>query len=302
MSDKNLGVNNIAHAYEQNPLLTPDNNKNNISERKQKKQKHNYTSELELKSLLIRIKNKKKSIGSTYLNTRINKYIKWHTAINSKKYDVPAKRNKLKAILKERIVRDSELTCIDQKSYERFGKIILLMVKNILKKPQFCGYTYRDDFYSDAVYKILKYLHNFDHKMISKRTGTPVNSFAYISQYIHNSILFIINTKKKELDRLKHQVAMANLDHNLQIHNHELINSPSYIEENVTNIDNENTFLYEIDEISVSLYDEIKNIPIDVAKYERVDVLYPKEYRITFDEYNELKDLLKGKISIVRKK
>ena len=128
-----------------------------------KKMKHNYTSELELKSLLIRIKNKRLGLGIPDKNRQINKYISWHTAINTKKYAVPAKRNKLKLRLKHRIVELSEQTSCDEKSYERFGEIILLMIKNILRKPQFSGYTYKDDFYSDAIYKILAYLNNFNH-------------------------------------------------------------------------------------------------------------------------------------------
>ena len=125
------------------------------------KLKHNYTSELELKSLLIRIKNDREDIGNKDLNRRINKYIKWHTLISNKKYLQPAKRNIVKNHLKDKVVELSVRTKIDPVSYERFGVVILLMIKNILKKPQFSGYTYKDEFYSDAVYKILKYLSNF---------------------------------------------------------------------------------------------------------------------------------------------
>ena len=124
-----------------------------------KKMKHNYTSELELKSLLIRVKNEKANVGSSKDNSKINKYIRWHTEISLKKYALYKNRARLKNKLKEAIIRKSEETCVDKPSYERFGEIILLMIKNILKKPQFSGYTYRDDFYTDAVYKILKYLH-----------------------------------------------------------------------------------------------------------------------------------------------
>ena len=263
----------------------------------QKKQKHNYTSELELKSLLIRIKNSRAHNGDEKLNSRINKYVIWHTKMNAKKYKVPAKRNRIKAILKERIIRDSELTSIDQKSYERFGQIILLMVKNILTKQQFSGYTYKDDFYSDAVYKILKYLHNFDHTMISERTGQSVNAFAYISQIIHNSILYIINTKKKENDRLKMQVQMANLDHNLQLKTYELVSNPEpeIIDESIIeDID--------ITEIKTNVADELRLLQDKLETVDRLNVYYPKKYRISFDEYNEIKDLLQGKISLMRKK
>lgn len=263
------------------------------------KLKHNYTSELELKSLLIRIKNGRASLGTKKDNLKINKYIKWHTAINNKKYDAPAKKNILKNKLKDKIVELSETTEVDRDSYERFGAIILLMVKNILKKPQFSGYTYKDDFYSDAVYKILKYLHNFDHKMISERTGTPVNAFAYISQIIHNSILFIINTKKKEQENIKKQVAMEMLNHNLQLNNnYEIFRESVYLPKEEKQIHE----TVELNTIKTTLVDELKALHDDIERVTRLDVYYPKEYSITFDEYNELKDMLKGKVSIMRKK
>lgn len=266
---------------------------------KKKKQKHNYTSELELKSLLIRIKNKRADIGTPDQNKRINKYVIWHTAINNKKYDAPAKRNKLKAKLKERIIELSERTSVDSPSYERFGQIILLMVKNILKKPQFSGYTYRDDFYSDAVYKILKYLHNFDHTLVSERTGNAVNAFAYISQIIHNSILFIINKKKKENDQLKKQINIENLGHNLQIKDGEYNNRSMWTEDDEEKQIVDTVHLTEIKE---SLVKEIENLQDRLEGLTRLNVYYPKDYKISFDEYNELQHLLKSKISIMRAK
>jgi hypothetical protein len=269
---------------------------------KPKKQKHNYTSELELKSLLIRIKNKRADLGIERDNTKINKYIKWHTKINNKKYDSPTKRNITKTKLKESIVRLSEQTCIDEGSYERFGEIILLMIKNILKKPQFSGYTYKDDFYSDAVYKILKYLHNFNHKLVSERTGQAVNAFAYISQIIHNSILFIINSKKKDLENLRKQISMELLNNELQPKNGEFHvwddrgMDPVVVDESLI------VETIKLKKINGSLAEEISKLTDEVEKVDRLDLYYPKDYIITMDEYNELSPMLKGKISIMRSK
>lgn len=269
---------------------------------KPKKQKHNYTSELELKSLLIRIKNKRAGEGVEKDNTKINKYIKWHTKINNKKYDAPAKRNIVKGKLKDQIVKLSESTSIDDTSYERFGEIILLMIKNILKKPQFSGYTYKDDFYSDAVYKILKYLHNFNHTMISDRTGQAVNAFAYISQIIHNSILFIINSKKKDLENLRKQIAMELLDHDMQPKNgefHVWDDRSHEVPEVDHNMVLETIHLKRIDG---SLVEELRRLESQIDRLDRLDLYYPKDYKITMEEYNELSPLLKGKISIMRAK
>ena len=268
-------------------------------DKKSKKQKHNYTSELELKSLLIRVKNKKSNspITDEKYNSKINKYIIWHTKINNKKYQYPQRRNKIKAKLKAKIIELSEKTAIDSRSYEQFGAIILLMIKNILKKPNFSGYTYRDDFYSDSVHKILKYLHNFDHTMISEKSGQPVNSFAYISQYIHNSFVYIINTKKKENHNIMKQVAIESLNYNLQIKNEEQYNQSSF-----EVLKNEITETIKLNNIKTTLVDEILKLQDDFEKFTRVEIIYPKSYLISLDEYDKLKPLLKGKINIVRER
>lgn len=259
-----------------------------------KRQTHNYTSELELKSLLIRIKNTREERGSLKDNNKINKYVKWHTKINNKKYQDPKKKNIVKNKLKDRVVSLSEKTRVDDKSYNRFGEIILLMIRKILTKPQFSGYTYRDDFYSDAVHKILKYLCNFNHKLISEITNQPVNSFAYISQIIHNSVLYIINTKKKELDEVKKQVSMEFLNNDLTLKNNETYNRSTYFKDETV------IKKIEIETIKTTLFDKISKI--DIGDADRIDIIYPEDYSISFEEYDKLKPLLKGKMNISRKR
>ena len=131
--------------------------------------KHNYTNELELKSLLIRIKNTRIADGTVSTsvtnprndketikkNDQIKKYIKWYIRIlNSKSKS--SKSLSVQKHLKQKVVELSEKCLIDTSSYNRFGQIILLMINRIMTKPQFSGYTYKDDFTSDAVFKILK--------------------------------------------------------------------------------------------------------------------------------------------------
>ena len=270
------------------------NDKEFVQKIPKKKQKHNYTSELELKSLLIRVKNQRADIGTPRLNNRINRYIKLFVKMNSIKYTPPTKRNRIKAKIKAKIIKDSECTQIDKYSYERFGEIILLMIKNILTKPQFSGYTYKDDFYSDAVYKILKYLGNFNHEMISKKTGLLVNAFAYISQYIHNSILFIIITKKKENERLRQQVQMEHLSHSMKLKIYDVIRPEEHIEPDELKV--KEVILTEID----SIVDEVKIHSTDIDQFDRINIYYPKKYKISFNDYDALKPLLKNKISIMR--
>jgi hypothetical protein len=264
-----------------------------------KKMKHNYTSELELKSLLIRIKNKRNSIGTPKLNKRINKYIRWHTAINAKKYEVPARRNKIKAKLKLKIVELSEQTCCNDHSYERFGEIILLMIKNILRKPQFSGYTYKDDFYSDAIYKILAYLNNFDHLKISERTGIAVNAFAYISQIIHNSILYIINTKKKENERLKKYIQMEQCSHQVPTKDYGWYVDPKAVHAaSACTV----TRMLEIEEIKCDLISDINVLIEENPEADKLEITYPSTLDVSFDEFNQIKLLAKRDILVTRAK
>lgn len=196
---------------------------------------HHYTDELELKSLLIRLKNSrvlddeekgilqtedevqwlrdlKKRGFSERLNSFINNDIKRYIKIkhNLKNYEEkqksinqPERLRNIQSVLKERIIKNSERTLCDRVSKEQFGQIVILMVKNILRKPNFSMLEYHDQFYSDQSDKIFRYLNNFDHTKISERSGYQVNAFQYISQIIHNSIIFIINQRKKEKEKIK---------------------------------------------------------------------------------------------------
>lgn len=199
--------------------------------------KHHYTNELELKSLLIRIKKTRKEDGtikSSQTNARsdketvaknktINKYIKWYTKIlNARSNSLcnPSKAKKTQIHLKERVIKLSEKCCIDKVSYERFGKVIMDMISHIMTKAQFRGYSYQDDFTSDAVYKILKYLDNFDHTKISNISGQSVSAFSYITQIIHNAFLFIILKKKKDQEFITEQMIMKRSELGLSVENY----------------------------------------------------------------------------------
>lgn len=274
-----------------------------IKTKKRTRNSHDYTDELELKSLLIRIKNQKLEVPdiTEEYNTRINKYIKWYVAIKNTKYKDPKRRNVVKLKLKNAIITLSEQTIVDTRSYQRFGEIILLMIGKIITKPNFSGYTYRDDFYSDAVYKILKYLHNYNHLMISKRTGFLVNAFSYISQYIHNSIIFIIKGKNKDRDKIKKftEHVIGNSDrHKYVVNDNVQFEDSLYNEETY---ENQFYLLY----IENSLAEELGNLitmGIDINTLHHLEIHYPKDYDIGFEEYNEIRSQYKGRISMVRSK
>lgn len=201
-----------------------------------KKSKHNYTDELELKSLLIRIKNTHihdntvntsqtivhNDKETVLANAKISELIKEYVICknlksNEKDEDGFSINRKNQLNLKSKVIELSEKTLIDRKSYERFGHVILLMIKNILTSSNYNGYTWKDDFTSLANYNILKYLDNFDHKLISSISGQPVNAFAYLTQIITNAFKFVINAKNREINFIQEQVQYERIRRGLPI-------------------------------------------------------------------------------------
>lgn len=266
------------------------------------KKVHNYTSNLELTSLLIRIKNLRaldKQILSKedYRNNhRLNRYIKVHTKLNDTKStpDNASKRAKLKDHLKEVIISLSEKTPCDQQSYNRFGQIVLLMVKKILTRPQFNGYSYKDDFYSDASFKILKYLGNFDHTLISERTGQRVNAFAYITQIIMNSIIAIINTRKRDYDNVMEQIKLGIIDNpkasmdtrNLYIKDKEYTPEPEKIDKQ-----------YFLNGSPDDVIEELSGIVENNGTNENINTItihIENDVEFNIDQYNLIKNLAKS--------
>lgn len=72
--------------------------------------------------------------------------------------------------------------------YNKLGVIFQLIAKNFLNNPKFINYTEdrKDEMESDAVYSMIKYLHNYDL--------TKKNPFAYFTMIAYNS--FLQNIKK----------------------------------------------------------------------------------------------------------
>lgn len=278
---------------------------------------HNYTSNLELTSLLIRIKNLKNNLecfDSEHKNRMINKYVKWHTDLNDKRYDISdctedqdnesgscsssslcsAKNARKRDILhrvKDRIIYLSERTPANEAAYNRFGQIILLMVKHILTMPKFSGYSYKDDFYSDSVYKILKYLYNFDHTMISEKTGRPVNAFAYISQIIHNSIIYVINTRKKERNNVLEQAKFNVLQESFSKSG---LKNNLYITDSVKEPEPEKIEKTEFLKSNENIVERIKNSVANASEnVARITFMIPKDVQLSANEYYDLEELKK---------
>lgn len=278
------------------------NSEQDLNLDKNSRQKHDYTCELELKSLLIREKNSKLELqnNSIRTNKRINELINLFVKLNTDKFQKSLNSKKVKSLqnkIKDTIIKRSELVSIDRFSHERFGEIILLMIKNILKKPNFSGYTWKEDFYSDATYRVLKYLHNFNHTKTSEKTGQSVNAFSYISQIIHNSIVYIINTNNQEID-ITDKLSQTEGEE-LGIEKVKTLDKTS-ISEKI----NEKFIIQKQDLSNTSLFNLLSEF-VDSSNYDKdfnYTFEYPKDYLITIDEFAKLRDILKGNISIIKAK
>lgn len=58
---------------------------------------------------------------------------------------------------------------------DSIGLIIMSIANNLVKRRNFCGYTFKDELVGDAIETCVKYLHNYD-------TNKSDNPFAYFTQ------------------------------------------------------------------------------------------------------------------------
>lgn len=75
---------------------------------------------------------------------------------------------------------------------EYVGKCILLISQRLATKPNFSGYSYKEEMISDGIENCLQYIHNFDPEKSN-------NPFAYFTQIIWYAFLRRIQKEKKQL-------------------------------------------------------------------------------------------------------
>lgn len=73
---------------------------------------------------------------------------------------------------------------------EELAKMLILIAENYSKKPNFIGYSWRNDMVSEALLTCIKYMHNFD-------PAKSRNPFAYISQICLRAFMMYIKKQKK---------------------------------------------------------------------------------------------------------
>ena len=81
---------------------------------------------------------------------------------------------------------------------EYIGRCFLRIAEGLSHKPNFVGYTYREEMVMDGVENCIKAIMNYDIKKAT-RTGLP-NAFAYFTQIIYFAFLRRIAKEKKQQD------------------------------------------------------------------------------------------------------
>ena len=75
---------------------------------------------------------------------------------------------------------------------EYIGSCILMIATRLATKPNFSGYSYKDEMISDGIENCLQYIHNFDPEKSQ-------NPFAYFTQIIWYAFLRRIQKEKKQM-------------------------------------------------------------------------------------------------------
>jgi len=86
----------------------------------------------------------------------------------------------------------------DPKIPEYIGSCFLKIAEGLSRKPNFVGYTYREEMVMDGVENCIKAIMNYDVEKAT-RTGLP-NAFAYFTQIIWYAFLRRIQREKKYQD------------------------------------------------------------------------------------------------------
>ena len=73
------------------------------------------------------------------------------------------------------------------------GKCIYQIATRLATKPNFSGYSYKEDMISDGIENCLQYINNFDPEKSQ-------NPFAYFTQIIHYAFLRRIQREKKQME------------------------------------------------------------------------------------------------------
>ena len=242
-----------------------------------------YLNENELRDEIIKIQ--KSQIMKT-LRAEFNSYIE--SPANYVEYK--DNLDKINAIV--------ALGFVEKHSRERYGEMILQLVEKICTKSNFAGYTYKDDFYSNAIQRVLSYsINNFNPDMISKRSGERVKAFAYLTSIINNAIVEIINERKAEhndlmekfvpLDDLYYEV---NRNYRPQLRRADVPKDvPSVILKVVS--DEMGEYILDGNSINIGTFIGVYETIKEYTKETKIQFEYPSHYVLSLEEADKIMDI-----------
>jgi len=77
---------------------------------------------------------------------------------------------------------------------EELGAMFLKLATRYTSKPNFVGYSYRDEMISESVYRMISQIAKFDV------THPAKNPFAYFTQIAYHCVLTLINKEKRQTE------------------------------------------------------------------------------------------------------
>jgi len=195
---------------------------------------------------------------------------------------------KIKRDIRNKIRDLSKITYI-KRDKNIFGGMVLSVMNGIVTRPNFSGYSYRQEMKSLATEHIFKYTWRFASYKQSQISGQFVSAFTYISTIIFNAYVATINKQNDEFKKIKKDF----LETQKLIHREP--NKSSYGKDAST-IDKE----VNISIINSSLFNEIKKVILDC---DDILIKYPSDYNINMDEYKQISDYISENninISLIR--
>ena len=170
-----------------------------------------------------------------------------------------------------------------------FVKLCLLVIHNLRRRTNFSQYTtnWTEDYTSNAIYKMLKYIHNFNPNRISTITGEKVSAFAYLTQIAKAAFFEVINKRKKEEIGIKDRIQMHELEYSINNPTREHTNYSTYEPEDTNEIKSYNMSRMSLEGNKFqSIYDVLKFLKDRGETH--VKLVYPKKYMVNMDEYNQI--------------
>lgn len=249
-----------------------------------------YVSEDELRNEIVKIQksNRLKAIAETLKDDNIT--------------------NELKDSL---IIEQQDLFSkgyVEKYPKTNFGQMVLDIVRHRAMTSKFASYTYRDEFLSNAIEKIMSYsINNFDENYVNPKTGVPSKAFSYITEIASRAFVAVINDMKAENEMLNEYLSLDSVYQHLS-ENHKngemFVNSPTKSKQE----EPKDTHSIELDlkwEDGLTFEDKRYSTLYELLlEYEnhKLKVIYPNEYKIDIEEYSKINSLKFEYINIVQLK